>query len=48
MPNTAYGTYKNGQIILDTSDLAIEESRVQVIFLDKNKKKGNNLLDFTT
>jgi hypothetical protein len=44
MPNTAYGTYKNGQIFLDTPNFA-EESRVKVTFLDKKNKKGGTLLD---
>ena len=45
MQNTAYGTYKNGQIFLDdTPSPVIGESRVQVIFLSEKPKK-NNLMD---
>ena len=33
MQNIAYGTYKKGQIFLDAPSPAIDESRVQVIFL---------------
>jgi len=45
MQNTAYGTYRNGQIFLDDAPSpAIGESRVQVIFL-KEKPKKNSLLD---
>jgi hypothetical protein len=36
---------QNGQIVLDTSNLAIEELRVKVIFWDEKYKKGSNLLD---
>jgi len=44
MQNTAYGTYKDGQIFLDTPGPAIDESRVQVIFLNEETKK-NSLTD---
>ena len=44
MPNVAYGTYKNGQVFLDAPSPAIDESRVQVIFLNEETKK-NSLLD---
>ena len=45
MQNTAYGTYRNGQIFLDDAPSPnISESRVQVIFLNE-KPKGNSLLD---
>jgi hypothetical protein len=45
MSNAAYGTYKNGYIILDTLSPVAEESRVKVIFLDEQNKKGSCLLD---
>ena len=41
MRNTAYGTYKDGQIFLDTPGPAISESRVQVIFLHEETKKNS-------
>ena len=41
MQNTAYGTYRNGQIFLDTPVPAIDESRVRIIFLNE-ENKGNN------
>jgi len=45
MQNTAYGTYRNGQIFLDDAPSpAISESRVQVIFLNEKPKK-NSLMD---
>lgn len=44
MQNTAYGTYRDGQIFLDTPSPAIGESRVQVIFLNEKAKK-NGLMD---
>ena len=44
MQNTAYGTYKNGQILLDAPSPVIGESRVQVIFLNEETKK-NSLMD---
>ena len=44
MQNIAYGTYKNGQIFLDAPRPAIDESRVQVIFLNEETKK-NSLMD---
>jgi hypothetical protein len=39
MSTITYGTYKNGQIVLDIPRLSIEESE------EKQTKKGNNLLD---
>jgi hypothetical protein len=45
MQNTAYGTYRNGQIFLDDAPSpVISESRVQVIFLNE-KSKENSLMD---
>ena len=45
MQNTAYGTYRNGQIFFDdVPSPTIGESRVQVIFL-KEKPKENSLMD---
>jgi hypothetical protein len=44
MPDTAYGTYRNGQIFLDTPTSAVDESRVRVVFLGKETKK-NTLAD---
>ena len=44
MQNTAYGTYKDGQIFLDTPGPAINKSRVQVIFLNEETKK-NSLME---
>jgi hypothetical protein len=44
MPDTVYGTYRNGQIFLDTPASAVEESRVRVVFLGKVTKK-NTLAD---
>ena len=44
MRNTAYGTYKNGQIFLDPPSPIIGESRVQIIFLDE-ETEGNSLID---
>ena len=44
MQNTAYGTYKNGQILLDAPNPAIDGSRVQVIFLNEEVEK-NSLMD---
>jgi hypothetical protein len=44
MQDMAYGTYKNGQIFLDAPSPAIDESRVQVIFLNE-KTRGNSLMD---
>ncbi|MCL1876048.1 MAG: hypothetical protein FWF87_07310 [Synergistaceae bacterium] len=45
MQNTAYGTYRDGQIFLDDAPSpVIHESRVQVIFLNK-KPNGNSLMD---
>ncbi len=44
MKNIAYGTYRDGQILLDAPIPAIDESRVQVIFL-KEEMKRNNLMD---
>ena len=39
MQSITYGTYRDGQILLDTPYPAIDESRVQVIFLkEKNPK----------
>ena len=47
MQNTAYGIYRNGQILLDTLVPALEESRVRVIFLNEENEgnEGNNLND---
>ena len=45
MNNTSYGTYKNGQIFLDAPSPDIDESRVQVIFLNEETKKKNSLMD---
>ena len=44
MQNIAYGTYKNGQIFLDTPSPVFDESRVQVIFLNEETRK-NSLMD---
>ena len=45
MQNTAYGTYRDGQIFLDDAPSpVISESRVQVIFLNE-KSKRNCLMD---
>ena len=44
MQNTAYGTYKDGQIFLDTPGPAINKSRVKVIFLNEETKE-NSLTD---
>jgi hypothetical protein len=44
MQSIAYGTYKDGQILLDTPVPIIDESRVQVIFLNEKKKK-NSLME---
>ena len=41
MRNTAYGTYRDGQIFLDTPGPAINESRVQVVFLHEETKKNS-------
>ena len=43
MQNTAYGTYRDGQILLDKYPIPIiGESRVQVIFL--NEKTKTNIM----
>ena len=42
MQSIAYGTYRDGQILLDTPYPVIDESRVQVIFL--NKETNNSIL----
>ena len=45
MQNTAYGTYRNGQIFLDDSPSpSIDELRVQIIFLNEKPKK-DSLMD---
>jgi len=44
MQNTAYGTYRNGQIFLDTLVPAIDESRVRIIFLNE-ENRGNNRIN---
>ena len=44
MRNTAYGTYRDGQIFLDAPSPVAGESRVQVIFLNKETKK-NSLIE---
>ena len=45
MQNTAYGTYRNGQILLDDDPSpTIGESRVQIIFLNEETGK-NGLMD---
>jgi len=44
MQSIAYGTYRDGQILLDTPCPAIDESRVQVIFLREEPKK-NSLME---
>jgi hypothetical protein len=44
MQSIAYGTYRNGQIFLDTPVPAIDESRVQVIFLNE-QSKGSNVIN---
>jgi len=41
MQSIAYGIYRDGQILLDTPVTAIDESRVQVIFLNDDTKKNN-------
>jgi hypothetical protein len=41
MLDTAYGTYRNGQIFLDASVSVVEESRVKVTFLGKENEKGS-------
>jgi hypothetical protein len=42
--NTAYGTYRDGIIFLDSPSSAIDESRVQVIFLNEEAKE-NSLME---
>jgi len=42
--NAAYGTYRNGQILLDESMPLMDESKVIVVFL-KDAPKKENLLD---
>jgi hypothetical protein len=41
MQSVAYGIYRDGQILLDTPHPAIDESRVQVIFLNEETKKNS-------
>jgi hypothetical protein len=47
MSATAYGTYKDGQIFLDAPTSAIDESRVMVVFLDKETRRNRlgNIFD---
>jgi hypothetical protein len=44
MPNTAYGTYRDGRVFFGTPAPAVEESRVRVTFLGE-KTGGNTLTD---
>ena len=44
MQSIAYGTYRDGQVLLDTPCPAINESRVQVIFLNEETEK-NSLME---
>ncbi|MDR1020369.1 MAG: hypothetical protein LBL73_06395 [Synergistaceae bacterium] len=44
MQEVAYGTYKNGQIFLDSPACAVAESRVKITFLDKGNS-GSSLMD---
>jgi len=44
MQSITYGTYRDGQILLDTPYPAIDESRVQVIFLKEETNK-NSLME---
>jgi hypothetical protein len=46
MQNATYGIYKNGQIILDEPVQKSNNSRVIVVFLDKNSAKTPNLQNF--
>lgn len=39
MQEAAYGMYKGGQIIFDDPDVSIDNSRVLVVFLDKEPAK---------
>jgi hypothetical protein len=39
MQEAAYGMYQNGQIIFDEPDVSIDNSRVLVVFLDKEPAK---------
>ena len=41
MQTAAYGTYKAGQIVLDESISAIDESRVVVVFLKKESQNND-------
>ena len=43
MQHTAYGIYRDGQILLDTPAPAIAESRVRIIFLNE-ESIGSNLM----
>jgi hypothetical protein len=40
MQTAAYGTYKAGQVILDESISAMDESRVVVVFLEKEPQNN--------
>jgi hypothetical protein len=41
MRNTVYGTYRDGKIFLDSPGPAIDESRVQVIFLNEKARENS-------
>ena len=41
MQHTAFGTYRDGQILLDTPAPTIVESRVQIIFLNEESNIKN-------
>ena len=41
MQSITYGTYRDGQVLLDTPYPVIDESRVQVIFLNEETNKNS-------
>jgi hypothetical protein len=41
MSDTAYGTYRNGQVFLDVPASVVEESRVKVTFLGKKNERDS-------
>jgi hypothetical protein len=45
MQEAAYGMYRDGQIIFDEPDVNINNSRVLVVFLDKESAKITDFFD---
>ena len=41
MQNTAYGTYRNGQILLDAPIPSIDESRVRIVFMNEENRENS-------